>query len=359
MSRTLVRMLAVLLALTLVAAALRRRRRRAAAATTAATAASPPRRSTTRPSASGTTARATRRSSRCVVGLMTTFESPVDLPRRPGHSRWRRRPRRSTSAAAPTARASRCTTCDDGANLDQARRLRPTSWTRPASMATVNDQGTAGQAEVSAGDRRRPASPGSPATSRTTTGATRTPTRSTRPAPARRSCMPQALIDADATEIGIIRVDSAGAGAMQGLLERHLRGRRRDLRATTPRCPAGTTDFTPVHPGRRGRGRHRRRCSPSASRRPSRSCGPASSSAPSSSSARSLGTFSHAGDRRARRLRRADGVHCGPSRRRRPTCRCTTRCAATWRPPARRRSRPRTSRPARCGRGSGSTPCST
>ena len=62
--------------------------------------------------------------------------------------------------------------------------------------------------------------------------------------------------------------------------------------------------------------------------------------------------------RRAGRLRRADGRSSGPSRRRRPTSRCTRRSAPTSRHRATRRSSPRTSRPARCARGSGSTPCS-
>ena len=70
------------------------------------------------------------------------------LARRTRPPRSRRRPRRSTPAAAPTASCIEVTTCDDGANPDQAVACVRTI-DEAGVVATVNDQGTAGQAEVS------------------------------------------------------------------------------------------------------------------------------------------------------------------------------------------------------------------
>ena len=108
-------------------------------------------------------------------------------------------------------------------------------------VATVNDQGTAGQAEVSAAM----AAAGIP---RVGTNVTNFDWADPNAYPLDASgtgvtfLLPQALIDSDVSEIGIIRVDSAGAGAMQGLLSGTYEGD-----ATFPYdapVPGGTTDFT-------------------------------------------------------------------------------------------------------------------
>lgn len=54
--------------------------------------------------------------------------------------------------------------------------------------------------------------------------------------------LPQALVDADAPDIGLIRVDLAGASALKGILEGIYQGK-----ATFPAdipVPGGTTDFS-------------------------------------------------------------------------------------------------------------------
>ena len=81
------------------------------------------------------------------IGLMTTFESPVI-------SLGDQAVALEASAEAFNARGGangsciEVTTCDDGANLDQALACVPT-LEDAGVVATVNDQGTAGQAEVS------------------------------------------------------------------------------------------------------------------------------------------------------------------------------------------------------------------
>ena len=83
----------------------------------------------------------------------------------------------------------------------------------------VNDQGTAGQARRVGGDGRGEDPPGRVERRPTTTGATRTPTRSTRPAPASPSCCRRRSSTRTSTKIGLIRVDLAAASALIGLLE--------------------------------------------------------------------------------------------------------------------------------------------
>ena len=173
------------------------------------------------------------------LGLMTTFESPVV-------SLGDQALALEAAAEAFNARGGangsciEVTTCDDGANLDQA--VACVQELEDAGVvATVNDQGTAGQAEVSAAMAEagipRVASnvtnfdwgdPNAYPTDASGTGVT--------------FLLPQALIDADVSEIGIVRVDSAGASALVGLLEDLYEGD-----ATFPfdaPVPGGTTDYT-------------------------------------------------------------------------------------------------------------------
>ena len=144
------------------------------------------------------------------------------------------------------------------------------------------------------GHGRRRGSPGSRRTSPTRTGATRTPTRSTRRAPASSSCCRRRSSRRTSTEIGDhpgrpgrgVRARS-GSSRTSTRARRHLPLRRRRFRRAPPTTPSSSS-------ARRRPGRGGRRRWPSASRRPSRSCGPASSWAPSCSIGASLGTFSHA-----------------------------------------------------------------
>ena len=173
------------------------------------------------------------------LGLMTTFESPVI-------SLGDQALALEASAVAFNARGGangaciEVTTCDDGANLDQAvgcvRELD-----EAGVVATVNDQGTAGAAEVLSAmtEAGIPRVAGNPTPSdwgdqnsfpldASGTGVT--------------FLLPQALVDAGVSEIGMIRVDSPGAGALLGLLGGIYEGD-----ATFPLdvpVPAGTTDFS-------------------------------------------------------------------------------------------------------------------
>jgi ABC-type branched-subunit amino acid transport system substrate-binding protein len=131
------------------------------------------------------------------------------------------------------------TTCDDGGQVNQAiacvREIDDAGV-----VATVNDQGTAGQADVSAAmaEAKIPrvasnvvqedwADPNAYPLDASGTGVV--------------FLMPQALIDADATKIGLIRVPQPEAAALAGLLEEAYAGK-----ATFPYdapVPGGTTDY--------------------------------------------------------------------------------------------------------------------
>jgi ABC-type branched-subunit amino acid transport system substrate-binding protein len=173
------------------------------------------------------------------IGLMTVFESPV-------LSLEDQAVALEVAAEAFNARGGangaciEVTTCDDGANTDQAvacvRELE-----QAGVVATVNDQGTAGQAEVSAAMATagipRVASnvvsqdwgdPNAYPLDASGTGVT--------------FLQPQALVEEDITEIGIVRVDLAAASALSGFLQQVYDGK-----ATFPvdlPVPEGTTDFS-------------------------------------------------------------------------------------------------------------------
>ena len=119
-------------------------------------------------------------------------------------------------------------------------------------------------------DGRRRRSRGSRRTSRRTTGAIRTPTRSTRPAPASPSCCRRRSSRRTSTKIGLIRVDLAAASALSASSSRLYKG---DGDVPVRRPGSGRHHrLQPVHPRRAERRRRRRRRSRSASRRRSRSC---------------------------------------------------------------------------------------
>jgi ABC-type branched-subunit amino acid transport system substrate-binding protein len=172
------------------------------------------------------------------VGLMTVFESPV-------LSLEDQAKALEASATAFNARGGangsciQVTTCDDGANPEQAVACVRTI-DEAGVVASVNDQGTTAQKEVSeamaAAKIPRIASnvtnsdwgdPNAYPLDASGTGVT--------------FLLPQALIDADVDKIATIRVDLAAASALIGILE--------DIYpdATFPAdipVPAGTTDFT-------------------------------------------------------------------------------------------------------------------
>ncbi len=172
------------------------------------------------------------------VGLMTVFESPV-------LSLEDQAKALEASATAFNTRGGangsciEVTTCDDGANPEQAVACVRTV-DEAGVVATINDQGTTSQKEVSeamaAAKIPRIASnvtnsdwgdPNAYPLDASGTGVT--------------FLLPQALIDADVDKIATIRVDLAAASALIGILE--------DIYpdATFPAdipVPAGTTDFS-------------------------------------------------------------------------------------------------------------------
>ena len=175
-----------------------------------------------------------------VIGLMTVFESPVV-------SLGDQATALEASAEAFNARGGangaciEVHTCDDGANLDQAvacvREIDDAGV-----VATVNDQGTAGQAEVSAAM----AEAGIP---RIATNVTSDDWGDQNAYPLDPSgtggvfMHPAALVESGITEIGLIRVDLPEASALLGLLEDLYAPQGVTIVVDTP-VPAGTTDFT-------------------------------------------------------------------------------------------------------------------
>ena len=174
------------------------------------------------------------------IGLMTVFESPVV-------SLGDQAVALEASAEAFNARGGangaciEVHTCDDGASLDQAvacvREIDDAGV-----VATVNDQGTAGQAEVSAAmaEARIP---------RIATNVTSDDWGDQNAYPLDPSgtggvfMHPNALVESGITEIGLIRVDLPEASALLGLLEDLYAPQGVSIPFDTP-VPAGTTDFT-------------------------------------------------------------------------------------------------------------------
>ncbi|MDZ7676641.1 MAG: ABC transporter substrate-binding protein [Acidimicrobiales bacterium] len=173
------------------------------------------------------------------VGLITTFESPVV-------SLIDQALALEASVEAFNGRGGangacvEVTTCDDGTNLDQALGC-VREFEEAGVDVTVNDQSTAAQGEVSTAM----ADAGIP---RVASNVTNNDWGDQNAYPMDASgtgvtfLLPQALIAADVTEIGIIRVDTAGAGALTGLLESLYEGDA-SFPVDVP-VPGGTTDFT-------------------------------------------------------------------------------------------------------------------
>ena len=174
------------------------------------------------------------------IGLMTVFESPV-------LSLEDQAKALEISAEAFNARGGangaciEVTTCDDGGNVDQAVGCVRTV-DQAGVVVTVNDQGTAGQAEVSAAM----AEAGIP---RLASNVTSQDWGDQNAFPLDASgtgvtfLLPKALIEAGAKKIGLIRVDLAAAAVLVGILGDAYERDGATFPLDVP-VPAGTTDYS-------------------------------------------------------------------------------------------------------------------
>jgi ABC-type branched-subunit amino acid transport system substrate-binding protein len=175
-----------------------------------------------------------------VVGLMTVFESPTI-------SLGDQAQALEAAATAFNARGGangaciEVVTCDDGADFDQS--LDCVSKIDEAGVvATINDTGLAGQAEVSAAMAQagipRVASTVTPNDS---TDANAFPTDSAGLGYA--FLVPRSVIDAGATKLAVVRVSDAAASALLGFLQELYDDDGVAFVEDLP-VPAGTTDYT-------------------------------------------------------------------------------------------------------------------
>ena len=191
-----------------------------------------------------------------VIGLMTVFESPF-LSLKPQADALTASAEAFNQRGGANGSCIEVHNCDDGTTADQAVACVREIDTAGV-VATVNDLGSAGQADVSAAM----AQAGIP---RVASNVTPDDWADPNAYPINASgtgvtfMQPQALIDQNVKEIGVIRVGLAEASALVSFLG-HV---YEDDGATFPfdaPVPTGTTDYTPVHPGRaerRCRGRDR------------------------------------------------------------------------------------------------------
>ena len=174
------------------------------------------------------------------IGLMTTFSSPVISLKDQADAL-------DASAKAFNARGGangaciEVHNCDDGANTDQAvacvRQID-----QAGVVATVNDQGTAGQAEVSAAMAKA----GIP---RVASNVTQNDWGDQNAYPTDASgtgvtfLLPDALIARGQKKLGAIRVDLAAASALKGLLNQLYQKDGAQITYDVP-VPGGTTDYS-------------------------------------------------------------------------------------------------------------------
>jgi ABC-type branched-subunit amino acid transport system substrate-binding protein len=183
------------------------------------------------------------------IGLMTVFESPL-LSLKDQADALEAAAKAFNARGGANGSCIEVTICDDGANADQALScVRKVD--QAGVVATVNDQGTAGQAEVSAAMQKakipRVASnvtqddwgdPNAYPLDASGTGVT--------------FLMPEALIKAGVKKIGLIRVDLAAASALVGLLSDAYKGKA-EFVYDTP-VPGGTTDYSQFILGAQNKG---------------------------------------------------------------------------------------------------------
>jgi ABC-type branched-subunit amino acid transport system substrate-binding protein len=174
------------------------------------------------------------------IGLMTVFESPV-LSLEDQAVALEAAAEAFNGRGGANGACIEVTTCDDGGNTDQAIACVRTI-DDAGVVATVNDQGTAGQAEVSAAMQAA----GIP---RVASNVTSSDWGDPNAYPLDASgtgvtfLSPQALLENDITQIGIVRVDLAAASAIVGLMEDLYADDGAEFVSDAP-VPAGTTDFT-------------------------------------------------------------------------------------------------------------------
>ena len=174
------------------------------------------------------------------IGLMTTFSSPVISLKDQADAL-------EAAATAFNARGGangsciRVHNCDDGANTDQAVAC-VRNIDQAGVVATVNDQGLAGQAEVSAAMAKA----GIP---RIASNVTNYDWGDQNAYPLDASgtgvtfLLPEALIKNGVKKIGVIRVDIAAASALKGILNQLIQKDGATITYDVP-VPGGTTDYT-------------------------------------------------------------------------------------------------------------------
>jgi ABC-type branched-subunit amino acid transport system substrate-binding protein len=174
-----------------------------------------------------------------VLGLMTVFESPV-LSLEDQALALEASAEAFNQRGGANGACIEVHTCDDGGTVDQATECADTI-DEAGVHATVNDQGTAGQDEVS----QAMAAAGIP---RVASNVVQDDWDDPNAYPLDASgtgvvfLLPQALIENDVDEIGLIRVDLQEASALKGLLEGVYEGDA-TFPFDTP-VPGGTTDYT-------------------------------------------------------------------------------------------------------------------
>ena len=173
------------------------------------------------------------------IGLMTVFESPL-LSLEDQAIALEASVEAFNSRGGANGACIEVTTCDDGADPNQALECVRT-LDDAGVVATVNDQGSTSQADVSAAM----ADAGIP---RVASNVVFDDAGDQNAFPLDSSgtgvtfLLPQAMIDAGVSEIGIIRVDLASAGQLLGIIEGIYEGD-----ATFPLdapVPSGTTDYS-------------------------------------------------------------------------------------------------------------------
>jgi ABC-type branched-subunit amino acid transport system substrate-binding protein len=174
-----------------------------------------------------------------VIGLMTVFESPV-LSLEDQAIALEVAAEAFNGRGGANGACIEVHTCDDGANIDQAVACAR-EMDELGVVATVNDQGTAGQEEVS----QAMADAGIP---RVASNVTNVDWGDQNAYPLDASgtgvtfLLPQSLIEEGILEIGLIRVDLAAASALLGIIAQVYEDEGATFPYDVP-VPGGTTDY--------------------------------------------------------------------------------------------------------------------
>lgn len=175
-----------------------------------------------------------------VIGLMTVFESPV-LSLKDQADALEVAADAFNKRGGANGGCIEVHTCDDGGNLDQAVAC-VREIDSAGVVATVNDQGTAGQADVSKAMQEAKIP-------RIASNVTSDDWGDQNAYPLDASgtgvtfLQPNALIQQNAKKIGLIRVDLAAASALKPLLGDIYKDDGAEFVSDTP-VPGGTTDFS-------------------------------------------------------------------------------------------------------------------